>query len=477
MTAHQLSVQSDPLQPMPAKASRRTFLRNVGLALGGIFVSGCVAAIERPAVVTSNRRERNADPDREITQLVYQDWRSDWFPAMVEEMLDIFHQQHPSIRVFFTPDPPNLIESMSASMMAGTAPDLFQGCCTFFPIWAQSGYTTDLQPWVEQHLDESVVAEWDTAQYQAMTLPTGHRFGLPKYHGSLALYYNKDLFDQFGFDYPNGRWNHDDYAEAMRALTQDRSNNDLTDLWGSMMDVSWDRVQIHANGWGGHLIAPERPNHCALSEPKTLDAFEWLRARMWDEKCMATRLDVQNMSTRSAFINQRVAMVEDGSWALKEILNEANFRIGVVPFPAGPERQVTLGTTDGFGIYSETLYADAAWTLMNFLIGKTYGQAMMKANFLQPARRTLVDEWIDIIGQEFPNKAREIDLAAFAEGHRKGYSVTIEIGPNMEALQQHTYEQWEQIFTFGTAPVSSMRSVCQQMSSIRGEKSEGGAIQ
>ena len=41
--------------------------------------------------------------------------------------------------------------------------------------------------------------------------------------------------------------------------------------------------------------------------------MEWIRACMWDDKVMATFLDVQNLTTRQAFITQQVAMVEDGS--------------------------------------------------------------------------------------------------------------------------------------------------------------------
>ena len=59
-------------------------------------------------------------------------------------------------------------------------------------------------------------------------------------------------------------------------------------------------------------------------------------------------------------------MVEDGSWALKEILSGSNFRVGVAPFPAGPVRQATLATTDGYGIYSGTKHPEAAWELVKF---------------------------------------------------------------------------------------------------------------
>ena len=86
-----------------------------------------------------------------------------------------------------------------------------------------------------------------------------------------------------------------------------------------------------------------------MAEPEAVAAMEWIRARMWDDKVMATFLDVQNVGTQRAFIDGRIAMVEDGSWALKGILAEATFRVGVAPFPAGPVRRVTLATTDGYG--------------------------------------------------------------------------------------------------------------------------------
>ncbi len=191
--------------------------------------------------------------------------------------------------------------------------------------------------------------------------------------------------------------------------------------------------------------------------------MEWIRARMWDDKVMATPLDVQGMETRQAFIAQRVAMVEDGSWALKDILTGADFRIGVAPLPAGPVRKVTIATTDGFGIYVGTKHPDAAWELLKFLISEDYGRAMARANFLQPARASLVDEWAGFIRREFPIKTIGMDIEAFAEGHIEGYSVTAEIFDNMAPARQAVNAAWEEIFTLGRSPVERMVEVCQQI--------------
>lgn len=450
-----------PSTSIPLKSSRRAFLRLVGIATAGAALTACTPSFSQAPLPTTQSGDK--------IQLVYQDWRTDWFPPMAQQLLAEFHATHPHIHVFYTPDPENLEEKMLADMQAGTAPDVFDGCCDFFPIWAQEGYALDLRSFVEADLDQATIEDWNPAQYRSFFTRDGRQYGLPKYHGALALYYNKDLFDEYDVDYPDETWTHDDYLIAMKRLTHDRDSDGQTDLWGSMVDITWDRLQVHVNGWGGHFVDPNDPTHCLMGEPEALAALEWLRARMWDDRVMATFLDVQNMSTRLAFINGRLAMVEDGSWALKDILANADFRIGVAPFPAGPVRRATLATTDGFGIYAGTKHPEAAWELVKFLISKAYGRAMAKTNFLQPARASLIDEWVDFIRAEFPEKTADVNLAAFADGHLKGYSVTAEIFANMAEATQITDAAWHQIFTLGQAPTDLLKTACRQIEEAQQE--------
>jgi multiple sugar transport system substrate-binding protein len=437
--------------------SRRELLKLTGISLLSYTLAACngLGFSSTPTV------------EKKI-QLVYQDWNTPWFSAMAQTMLTQFHTEHPDISAFYTLDPPSesFDEKTMADFQAGTAPDVFQGCCSFFPTWEQKGYTLDLRPYVKQ-LDQSTLSDWDPVQYRAFFARDGKQFGLPKYHGALALYYNKDLFDQNKVDYPDEHWNHDDYRSAMRLLTRKRDGSDQIIQWGSMLDISWDRIQVHVNGWGGHFVDPVNPSHCMMAEPQALQAMEWLRACMWDEKIMATPLDVQNISIQEAFTSEKVAMVEDGSWSLKTILSNANFRVGIAPFPAGPARRVTLATTDGFGIYAGTKYPDAAWELLKFLISKDYGRAMAKANLLQPARASLVDEWADLVKKEFPNQAKEINPAVFADGHLKGYSVVAEVFANQAGAQRLIDQAWNKVFRLGQASVESLKTVAQQVESTQ----------
>ena len=421
-------------------------------------------ALAACAPSTAEQRAAETAGNGEIVELVYQDWRTDWFPGMAQEMLDEFHRQHPNIRVFYTPDPEDVPGDMPDIFEAGTAPDVVNGCCDFFPAWAQAGYLLDLRPYVARDIDAATIAEWDNAQYHSFFTTDGVQYALPKYHGALAVFYNKDLFDQYGVPYPTRDWTYDDYLAAMTALTVDNDANRGTDVWGSTMDPIYDRVQIHVNSFGGHYVNPDDPTDCVLDEPEAVAALEWLRARTWDDRVMATSLALNKIETRRAFWEGKVAMVEDGSWALKDILSNADFRVGVATFPAGPAGRATLAATDGFAISASTEHPDEAWELVKFLTGKEYGLAMAQANFLQPARSSLVTQWADFIRADFPNAAQDLDLEAFADGQIRGYSVTTEVFANMQGVRTATDAAFEDILTLGLVPAQDrLRQACEQI--------------
>ncbi|RPI86303.1 MAG: sugar ABC transporter substrate-binding protein [Chloroflexi bacterium] len=442
--------------------SRRDFLRFAGAAGAGIALSACTPGLNRPSGSSG-----------EEVQLVYQDARAEWYLPMIQERLEQFHAAHPNIHVFYSPEPEgsqSKEEKMLAEMQAGTAPDVFQGCCSWFPIWAQQGYTLDLRPYVEADLDRSTIEDWDPAQYNALFTPDGLQYGLPKYHGALALYFNKDLFDRYHITYPDDSWSHDDYLQAMKQLTDDTGGPDGGKLWGSQTYISWDRIQMHINGWGGHLVDPNDPKKCLLAEKEALAAQEWIRARMWDDQVMASMLDGNNLWPDDVFLAEKIAMLEDGSWRLKHILEKANFRVGVAPFPSGPARRVTLASTDGFGIYSGTKHPEAAWELVKFLTGQEFGRAMAKAGLLQPARASIVDDWVGFIQAEYPDKTKDMNIGAFADGHRNGYSVVAEVAENMAEATRIANAAWDKIFTLGQAPVDILKEAAQQIDIAQQEK-------
>ncbi len=439
-----------------------------------LLLSSCAAPVAAPAAGTLPAADTAATTpadsaaSTDTVELVYQDWATTWFPPMVEELMPLFYAAHPNISVTYVPQSDDVDVKLLAQMVAGDAPDLMFGCCTWFPIIAQKGQLLDLRDYVAD-LDQSLIDDFDPAQYNAFFLEDGTQYALPKYHGALALFYNKDLFDEYGVEYPPAEgWTLEEYQAAMAQLTVDTDSDGTPNIYGSMIDVvSEDRVQMYINNHGGHIVNPDDNTDCMLDEPEAQAGLQWLYDRMQSDKIMATALDVGNVGTQAAFINGQVAMVEDGSWALKNILSNANFRIGIAPFPAGPAGRVTLATTDAYGIWADTAHPTEAWELMKFLLSEEYVLAQAEAQFLQPARASLVPAWADIIRAQHPEATEGVTIEAFADGHEQGYSVVVETFANQGEVRPLLRESLDLIFTLGEEPVSYMSEVCAEIESVQ----------
>jgi multiple sugar transport system substrate-binding protein len=240
-----------------------------------------------------------------------------------------------------------------------------------------------------------------------------------------------------------------------------------------MMWLSWIRFQVHINGWGGHILDPIDDSKCRLGEPKALAAIEWLHARTWEDRVMANKPRVNNLAPSAAFAGGRLAMAEDGSWALNDILSNAKFRVGVAPFPTAPVRKVTSATIDGYGIYAGTRHPEAAWELVKFLIGKDYGRAMARAGLLQPARASLIEDWANAIRERFPEQAKEVDVAAFADGHIKGYAVTPETAADIASASRIMTETMEKVITYGDGSAAVVKAAAEEINASQQRTAKG----
>ncbi len=98
---------------------------------------------------------------------------------------------------------------------------------------------------------------------------------------------------------------------------------------------------------------------------------------------------------------------------------------------------------------------------------------MARANFLQPARASLVDDWIEAIRKEYPQESKDVDLAAFADGHIKGYSVVAEVFANMEDAKRIADDAWNRVLTFGQAPLDDLKAACIQIQAAQTGAGQG----
>ena len=100
---------------------------------------------------------------------------------------------------------------LQTGVAGGSTNDVFWINAANLPVYAAQGAIVPIQAIVD---DGSI----DVDAYPdpcAVSIPSkGRSIGIPRDFDTIALFYNKDLFDKAGVEYPTGDWTWDDLRAA-----------------------------------------------------------------------------------------------------------------------------------------------------------------------------------------------------------------------------------------------------------------------
>ncbi len=90
------------------------------------------------------------------------------------------------------------------------------------------GAVADLTEWADKELDKELY----TSALTAITDTEGHLWGVPHGINSVAVIYNKDVFDAAGVAYPTEDWTWQEMLDKAKELTRDTDGDGETDVYG-----------------------------------------------------------------------------------------------------------------------------------------------------------------------------------------------------------------------------------------------------
>jgi len=278
-----------------------------------------------------------AEPDGPIT-LTVSGWSLDATPEF-QLLADGFSAENPNVTVELVEyDPAEYNTLITADLGAGSGPDIItQKEVKYVPVFVDG----------EQLLDVSDV-----------TLPAGlggvdsyrvdgTQYAVPYRQDSWVLFYNKDIFDAAGVDYPDGSWTWDDYDAAAGALTTAEHFGTYEHRWQST-------TQGFANAqWDADIFSGDYSYLADLYE------------RRLDREATGHQIDFATSSANSPtyqgeFGKQNAAMLPMGTWYVATLISqqssgeadEFNWAIAPIPQRSGStvSNPVTFGDPTGFGI-------------------------------------------------------------------------------------------------------------------------------
>jgi multiple sugar transport system substrate-binding protein len=157
----------------------------------------------------------------------------------------------------------------------------------------------------------------------------GKQYALPKDHDTIALLYNKALFDQCGVAYPDDTWTWEDMYEAAKTITENTDDN----TYGLAMNVS-----NNQDGWynlvydyGAQVITDDHKG-TTIGSDEGKAGMEMVRKLL---TVGTPQTVVAESGTDSLFTSGVTAMITQGSWMINTFYtaeNHADYAWAMLPY-------------------------------------------------------------------------------------------------------------------------------------------------
>ena len=300
----------------------------------------------------------------------------------------------------------------------GDLPDVFNMSQTYFHFYASNDALLDLQPYFDEYgVDTSV---WGTGMIDPYRWGENQDlYAAPVNWDTIAIYYNKDMFDAAGLEYPTAEWTWDDFAEAARALTDAEA-----DVYGAAV---YSEFQAGYSNWiaatGIPPVVGAGRTQCTLEERPSLEALNFLKG-LYDEGVMPSVSIIGGASADDSFnywLAGRVAMVAGGSWKLPAALEQATFNWDVVQLPRHPDSGRTRSILHSVGYVADanSENPDLAANLILFLASDAGQRYFAQGSGVAPANPGLQDEWVASFGET------NVNIQAFVDAIEDSQGVTV----------------------------------------------------
>lgn len=302
--------------------------------------------------------------------------------ANLQTIVDAFEAENPDITVEVTTLPyGDYGTALQTDLAAGTVSDVFDIEYANYPAYQASGVLAPLEVADPAAYRESLLEAYST---------DGTSYALPSSFSTVVLYFNKDLFDAAGLDYPTSDWTWADEEAAALALTDQAAG-----VWGDHQPVSfYEYYKVLAQNGGDFLN--EDGTAVAFNSPEGIEAAEWLVGKSGTTMPTIEQGQGTPDFDTNLFKDGKLAMLHTGIWVFGAVADVPfGWDIAVEP---GNTQQASAVFSNAVGVSATSEHIEAATKWAEFLTSST----------------TMVDARLDA-GWELPPISDEAALAVYLD--------------------------------------------------------------
>lgn len=220
----------------------------------------------------------------------------------------------------------------------------------------------------------------------------GKTYAVPKDIDTIAMWYNRDMFDEAGIAYPDGSWTWDEFYEIAQKLTKEDGSQYGFAANPSNEQDTWMNI-IYS--MGGCVLTED--NKSGFDDPNTIRAMEFV------EKCiqnvMPPASTMSETGTDVLFGSGKVAMISQGSWMVSgfkdnEFISQ-HCDVARLPKDAETGESVSLYNGLGWAASANTEYPDEAYQLIEWFGTKDMQKKQADLGVTMAAYEGMSEGWVN----------------------------------------------------------------------------------
>ncbi|NLL79173.1 MAG: extracellular solute-binding protein [Clostridiales bacterium] len=282
---------------------------------------------------------------------------------------------------------------LEAGASGGSLPDVFWMHSNQSQRYMENGLLLDLTDKIaaSDKIDLNNYYEDIVGLYES----EGKQYAIPKDIDTIALWYNKTMFDEAGVEYPNADWTWEDFYEAAKKLTKEDGSQ-----WGYAINTgnNQDSYYNMIYDYGGYVISEDKKTS-GYDDPRTIEAMQFVERMLREGLCP----DLQTISENGCdvlFQSGKVAMITQGSWMVAGFRDNEythdNCDVAVLPMGADGTR-VSIYNGLGWAAAANGKNTEAAWSLIEYLGSKEAQLKQAELGVTMSAYKGTSDAWVNSV--------------------------------------------------------------------------------
>ena len=306
---------------------------------------------------------------------------------------------------------------LEAGASGGQMPDVFWMHSNTAQMYMENDLLLNLDDYIAK--DDAI----DLANYYEGVVElynrddNGSQYALPKDHDTIALLYNKAIFDKYGVEYPTDDWTWEDVRDAATKISE---AGKADGIYGYAINTS-----NNQDGWyniiydyGGQVITEDHKG-TTIGSDEAKAGMEMLRQIL---EVAAPQTVVAETGTDSLFNSGLTAMITQGSWMINTFYkaeHHDDYAWAMLPYAdvngngqcdKGERYSAYNGL--GWAAAANTANPDAAYSLISYFCSE-------KAQKEQAALGVTM-AGMKGVSEDFANAFEGMDVSAFTRAEEEG---------------------------------------------------------